>query len=355
MPCVRPIKYTFWPLLWSSDINVAHGAMPSRKWAIQPVKTNIVENSIPYLDRTKNRTHFPCGLHKFLSVILFSHSLCLLVEHEIFVCVCVRFCTGASNHSVQCFYWLHFTLPPVHYGFCCGDEVKEKKSCCTYYSGYHHHINRAYLAWSNRGMQHKTAKRFHKWFIIIMHHNNREQIELDWTQIGAPIFLPRSTKLEQFTTVRRAGISKWGLCYGWAPSKPIKLKWRQCVAPKAVSKIGTSWFFNSMNELPSLAILIEIEWNDLFRMLTLRSDQSNYLRIVLLLLLRSLVLSYFHSWNQPLFYDNLWIHIDVIAFEMSCSHFLFSFRLSILLRFYALHSTLLSINKKKDYLAWIRN
>lgn len=126
MPCVRPIKYTYWPLLWSSDINVAHGAMPSRKWAIQPVKTNIVENSIPYLDRTKNRTHFPCGLHKFLSVILFSHSLCLLVEHEIFVCVCVRFCTGASNHSVQCFYWLHFTLPPVHYGFCCGDEVKEK-------------------------------------------------------------------------------------------------------------------------------------------------------------------------------------------------------------------------------------
>lgn len=86
-------------------------------------------------------------------------------------------------------------------------------------------------------------------------------------------------------------------------------------------------------------------------MLTLRSDQSNYLRIVLLLLLRSLVLSYFHSWNQPLFYDNLWIHIDVIAFEMSCSHFLFSFRLSILLRIHALHSTLLSINKKKDYLA----
>lgn len=269
--------------------------------------------------------------------------------------VCVRFCTGASNHSVQCFYWLHFTLPPVHYGFCCGDEVKEKKSCCTYYSGYHHHINRAYLAWSNRGMQHKTAKRFHKWFIIIMHHNNREQIELDWTQIGAPIFLPRSMKLEQFTTVRRAGIPKWGLCYGWAPSEPIKLKRRQCVAPKAVSKIETFWFFNSMNELPSLAILIEIEWNDLFRMLTLRSDQSNYLRIVLLLLLRSLVLSYFHSWNQPLFYDNLWIHIDVIAFEMSCSHFLFSFRLSILLRIHALHSTLLSINKKKDYLAWIRN
>lgn len=99
MPCVRPIKYTYWPLLWSSDINVAHGAMPSRKWAIQPVKTNIVENSIPYLDRTKNRTHFPCGLHKFLSVILFSHSLCLLVEHEIFVCVCV---SAQAHQIIQC-------------------------------------------------------------------------------------------------------------------------------------------------------------------------------------------------------------------------------------------------------------
>lgn len=81
-----------------------------------------------------------------------------------------------SNHSRAILFLLTtFYTPTVHYEFWCG-----WKTCCAHYSGYHHHINRAYLAWRTEAC---TNAKVHKWFIIIMHRNNRA----DWTWLNANI------------------------------------------------------------------------------------------------------------------------------------------------------------------------
>ena len=159
------------------------------------------------------------------------------------------------------------------------------ETCCAHYSGYHHHINRAYLAWHEREAYTHTNAKVHKWFIIIMHHNNRA----DWTWLNALAKPWRRTDSQsefQWAHETRAQFATllFFSVYGWYAVRSDKRRpQRRIDYPKRCQKRKQLDSARRIVAVDMPRVHCYFNWDRMKRFISLDALESNYLPIVLLL------------------------------------------------------------------------